>query len=72
MRRVVIILASFVALVLGFLAYMGVFHGVQIKESEFSALKSGLQFRTLPRQNYISTEFPYRNMISIYIGLSKA
>lgn len=35
-------------------------------------LRRGLQLRILPRQNYVSTEFPYRNIISVYLGVSKA
>ena len=144
MKKVFLVLASFLVIALGFSAYMGAFSSVHVKEGEFgpysffykpfigpyeevgplfqevheifekksieiesmagiyyddpktvekSSLRSeigailnkadaqkhlnkllqrGLQFKTLPRQNYISTEFPYRNMISIYIGLSKA
>ena len=144
MKKIFIVLASLLVVILGFFTYMGAFHSVQVKEGDFgpysffykpflgpyeevgslfqevheifkekgievesmagiyyddpqkveksklrseigallsaaeaqkhlnTLLQRGLQFKTLPRQNYVSTEFPYRNMISIYIGLSKA
>lgn len=53
--------------------------GVILEASVFKKLKASplaktkfLQFKRLPRYRYATTEFPYRNMLSIYIGLLKA
>ena len=53
--------------------------GVALKATDFSRLKasaelkqSGVLFKLLPRYKYAVVEFPFRNMFSIFIGVSKA
>ena len=44
----------------------------EAQKHQSKLLGKSLKFKRLPRQNYISTEFPFRNMISVYIGIKKA